>query len=66
MSEITTFRDNTRTLLLNRPASLTIATIAKDINVSTAWLNMFARGKIDNPGVVTIETLHNYLKKAGK
>jgi hypothetical protein len=66
MAEITTLRDETRELLLNRPASLAVSTIAEAIDVSTSWLNAFARGKIENPGVVTIETLNTYLKKHAK
>lgn len=66
MPEITTLRDQTRELLLNRPQTLKTSTIAEDLDVSVAWLNAFARGDIDNPGVVTIETLNAYLKKALK
>lgn len=66
MPEITTLRDETRELLLNRPQTLKSSTIADDLSVSVAWLNAFARGNIENPGVVTIETLNAYLKKAIK
>lgn len=66
MPEITTLRDETRELLLNRPQTLKTSTIADDLRVSVAWLNAFARGNIENPGVVTIETLNAYLKKATK
>lgn len=66
MAEITTLRDETRELLLNRPASLAVSAIAEAIDVSTSWLNAFARGEIDNPGVVTIETLNTYLKNHAK
>jgi len=66
MSEITTLRDKTRKLLLNRPASVSVNSIAEAINVSSSWLNSFARGEINNPGVVTIETLNSYLCKLNK
>lgn len=66
MKEITKLRDETIKLLLDRPASLPMDTIAKEIGVSTSWLNTLARRKIANPGVVTIETLNLYLKKACK
>ena len=56
-----TWRDSTRDLLNNRPASLTIAKIAEDCDVSEGWLRLFARGKIENPGVATVECLHKYL-----
>ena len=61
MIEVTTLRDNTRTLLLNRPASLSTAEIAAEIRVSSAWINAFAKGKIKNPGVVTVESLFVFL-----
>jgi len=63
MQEITTLRDETRTLILSRPISLTIPKIAKEINVSTRWVNMFISGKAKNPGVVTVETLNVFLKQ---
>jgi hypothetical protein len=66
MTELTSLRDSTRQLLLDRPASLSTATIAKEIKVSTAWITAFARGAIDNPGVNTIETLNAYLKNNAK
>lgn len=66
MAEITKLRDETRELLLNRPASLAVGTIAEAMGVSKSWLNAFARGDIENPGVVTIETLNVYLKKFAK
>lgn len=59
---ITTLRDETRELLLNRPAKLTTRKIAEDVGVSVGWITAFSRGEIDNPGVVTIETLNAYLK----
>lgn len=66
MSEVTTLRDETRALLLNRPASVTIGDVAEATGVSKSWLNTFMRGGIENPGVVTIETLNVYLKKLSK
>ena len=66
MTEVTTLRDSTRQLLVDRPQSLSTAKIAEDIGVSAAWLNSFARGEIRNPGVNTIETLNAYLKNIAK
>ena len=66
MTEDSKWRDETRELFLNRPASLAVGAVAEAIDVSTSWLNAFARGKIDNPGVVTINKLNNYLKKHAK
>ncbi len=66
MEPITKLRDETRTMLLNRPVSLSIKHLASILNVSESWLNMFARGKIEHPSVVTIESLNTYLKKVRK
>lgn len=66
MAEPTALRDETRELLKNRPASLETKTIAADLGVSVGWLNQFARGTIENPGVVTICALNAYLKNYTK
>ena len=66
MAEPTALRDETRELLKNRPATLEMKTIAADLSVSVGWLNQFARGKIENPGVVTICALNAYLKNLAK
>jgi len=66
MASETSWRDTTRNLLNKRPASLKIEQIAKDLGVSSAWLRMFARGEIDNPGVNTIQSLNAYLKNYKK
>lgn len=58
-----TWRDSTRDLLNNRPAHLSISKVAEACNVSEAWLRLFARGQIENPGVATVECLHNFLKE---
>lgn len=63
---ITTLRDETRMLLICRDPSLSMVVIGKDVGVTPQWLNLFARGGIPNPGVVTIETLNAYLKGASK
>lgn len=66
MIEITTLRDETRHLLINRPASLTIEQIAKELNVTKSWVNAFAKNKTRNPGVVTVESLNVLLKQYNK
>jgi len=66
MANETSWRDSTRDLLNERPASLTIDKIAEDLGYSSAWLRMFARGKIDDPGVCKIQTLNVYLKNYKK
>lgn len=55
-------RDTAMQLLTNRPVSLKIKAIAKDLNISESWLRTFASGNIENPGVVTIEALIAYLQ----
>lgn len=62
MPKITTLRDETRTLLANRPASLSLDEVAESTGLTASWLSMFLRGKIPNPGVNYIETLNVYLK----
>lgn len=66
MTNVTNLRDRTRLALNNRPASLTLAEICKELDVSESWLRLFSRGKIENPGVVTIETLNEFLKNYKK
>ncbi|OHD25426.1 MAG: hypothetical protein A2Y38_12760 [Spirochaetes bacterium GWB1_59_5] len=66
MASEQSWRDIARNLLNERPASLKMETIAKDIGVSSAWLRMFARGEINNPGVMTIQELTVYLKNYKK
>lgn len=66
MTEVTTLRDRTRLMLNNRPVSLPLAEIAAAIKISESWLFKFSRGNIENPGVVTIETLYNFLKNYKK
>ena len=66
MAEPTALRDETRELLKNRPATLQMKTIAADLSVSVGWLNQFARGKIENPGVLQICALNAYLKNLTK
>lgn len=63
---LTSWRDECISLFNERPVSLLLSTIAKDMGVSLAWLRMFGRGEILNPGVCTIETLIEYLKNHNK
>ena len=63
MQLLTTLRDETRDLLLNRPVHLEYKTIGKKIGKSTRWLVMFSTGKVNDPGVCTIETLNAFLKQ---
>ena len=53
--------DETLFLLKNRPVTLELKQIAQAINVSPNWLSMLNNGKIENPGIVYIQKLHDYL-----
>lgn len=62
MIKFVSLKEETLELLQNRPASLKIAKISKDLKISVAWLNLFNRGAIENPGILTIEKLNRYIK----
>lgn len=51
----------TRTLDLLKGDGGTIAEIAAGADVNVHWLAKFRQEKFENPGVKTIERLHNYL-----
>ncbi len=53
--------DETLLLLKHRSATLELKQIAKAIDVSPNWLSMLNKGKIENPGVLSIQRLHDYL-----
>lgn len=53
--------DRTLHLVRNRPASLTYAAIAEALDVSKAWIEALASGRIPDPGVCKVEALYNYL-----
>ena len=67
---LTSVRDNCIAKLLayleGKPKEKTFAEIAEAINVSAGWLKQLAARKIENPGVVSIETLSFYLERAAK
>lgn len=58
----TKWQDETRTLLQNRPVTITYKMIAEAIGVTEAWVKLFAIGRTENPGVNTVEAMNNYLK----
>lgn len=58
--------EETRQLLLNRPVHLTLVKIAEVTELSESWLSKFGRGEIENPGVVTVYRLNEYLKNYKK
>lgn len=51
----------TCTLNLLKEDGGTIPEIASGADVNIHWLAKFRQGKFENPGVKTIERLHNYL-----
>lgn len=53
--------DETIILLKNRPVTITLRQIAKDLKVSPNWLSLLVNNEIDNPGIVGIQKLHDYL-----
>ncbi len=65
MTKITTLRDTVRDQLINRPDGLTLKQIAKETGLKFGWLQSFLRSECENPGVVSVETLHVYLIKKG-
>ena len=63
MEQITTFRDETRELLIKRPNHLSSKYVAEKIGKTPQWVNRFARGDELNPGIIVIETLNAFLKQ---
>lgn len=57
----TTWQDETRELLNGRSVKITYKMIADAIGVTEGWVKLFAIGKTENPGINTVEALHNYL-----
>ena len=57
----TSWRDQPLELLRDRPRDLTYRTISNDTGLPETWILGFAIGRSDNPGVVYVETLFNYL-----
>lgn len=60
------WRDQVRQQFNNRPASATVEALAVELGVSESWLRLFGRGKIDNPGIMTVEKLSKLLDKLNK
>jgi GTP-sensing pleiotropic transcriptional regulator CodY len=62
MTKLISWRDETISLLKNRPASLTTQTIADELGLTKSWVNLMAAGKIENPGVIHVQKLNEFLK----
>jgi len=59
-----TLLDLTKRLLKDSP--LTLREISVGADVGYEWLSKFAQGRIDNPGVKTVQNLHDYLIRSIK
>lgn len=57
----TSWRDETRAILNNRPAWLTLVKISEESHLPYAWLASFNQGDCDEPGVNRVQTLSAYL-----
>lgn len=55
--------DRTHDLLASRRDDLTLVQIAEDTELDYSWLSKFAQGRIPNPGVSGVQTLHDYLER---
>ena len=53
--------EKTLRLIQSRPHNLTFAEISSKIDIGEDWLRKFAQGKIKNPSVNRIQTLHDFL-----
>jgi len=51
----------TQALVSNAPRCVTFTMMAQKAGVSVAWISRFANGQIPNPGVNTVQRLHDYL-----
>ncbi len=51
----------TQELVSNAPRCVTFTMMAKKAGVSVAWISRFANDQIPNPGVNTVQALHDYL-----
>ncbi len=56
-----TLLEETEKLLAALPRWVTLTQVSHDTGVKLSWLSAFASGKISDPGIKKIQTLHNYL-----
>lgn len=54
-------RARTLHLVQNAPRGITYTVMSQQCGVSIAWISRFAADKIPNPGVDTVQALHDYL-----
>ena len=51
----------TQELVLNAPRRVSYEMMAKEAQCSAKWISLLASGKLKNPGIVTVQALHDYL-----
>ena len=51
----------TQELVLTAPRRITYEAMAQEVEVSSKWISLLAAGKLRNPGIVTVQRLHDYL-----
>jgi transcriptional regulator with XRE-family HTH domain len=54
-------RARTLELVKSAPRAVTYTVMAEACGLSVSWISRFASNKIDNPGVDSVQTLHDYL-----
>lgn len=52
-------------LVNNAPRSLSYAEMARQCGVSAAWVRMLANDQIENPGIRSVQRLHDFLANVG-
>lgn len=62
-AEPTSLLDRTLSLLEEKSPELTLVKIAEDTELDYSWLCKFSQGRIPNPGVNGVQTLHDYLDR---
>ena len=51
----------TQELVLNAPRRVSYEMMAAEAQCSSKWISLLAKGKLSNPGIVTVQRLHDYL-----
>ena len=57
----TQWRNEIQELLRHRSATITLKAIAEVTGLGEQWLKLIHQGKITDPSINKMETLHNYL-----
>lgn len=56
-------RDEAIALYVGRPAYIKPSEVAEAIGRTSEWLRLFSKGKLADPGVVTVEKLVAYINE---